>query len=177
MQLNNLVPLTASHPPLLPPWFAVRVRAKSEVLVGALLQSKGYEAFTPTYREQRTYSDRIRRIDAALFPGYVFCRFPPHEMLPIVSTPAVQKILTTGGVPAPITDAEIETVRRTAQAGGARPHPWLSIGQKVRIADGALSGIEGFLIAVKGHQRLVISADLLQRAISVELNDYRVVPV
>ena len=98
-------------------------------------------------------------------------------MLPIVSTPAVQKILTTGGVPAPITDAEIETVRRTAQAGGARPHPRLSIGQKVRIADGALSGIEGFLIAVKGHQRLVISADLLQRAISVELNDYRVVPV
>ena len=160
---------------LSPSWFALRVRTKSELLVNSLLQNKGYEAFTPTYLERRPYSDRIRKVDAALFPGYVFCRFQPADLWPVVNTPAVQKVLTVAGQPAVISDCEIEAVRRTAEAGNARPHPYLNIGQRVRVQTGALTGVEGLLISFKGSDRLVISAHLLQRALSVELDGHQVV--
>ena len=156
-------------------WFALRVRTKSETLVGELLKQKGFEVFAPTYIEERLYSDRIRKVEAALFPGYVFCRFAPTDLLPIVMTPAVQKVLTNDGRPTALEDRVIETLRRVSEDGRARPHPYLSVGQRVRVQRGALTGVEGILVAVKGKQRLVIAAELLQRAVSVELDTIHVV--
>ena len=69
-------------------WFALRVRSRSEIMVSQLLEAKGYPSYSPSYTTERPYSDRIKRVEAALFPGYVFCRFAPGEILPIVSTPA-----------------------------------------------------------------------------------------
>lgn len=158
-------------------WFALRVRTKSESLVGSLLAQKGFEIFTPTYTEERIYASRIRKVQAALFPGYVFCRFVPTDLLPIVTTPAVQKVLTNDGRPTPLADPLIETLRRVTEAGRAHPHPYVNIGQRVRIQHGALAGIEGILVALKGKDRLVIAADLLQRAVSVELDTVHVVPL
>jgi transcription antitermination factor NusG len=155
-------------------WFALRVRSRSEIAVSSLLTQKGFESYAPTYSDVRKYSDRTRNFQAPLFPGYVFCRFDPADRLTIVSTPAVQHILSTGGRLASIALEEIDSVRRAAAVSTARPHPYLSIGQKVRVQSGALCGVEGFLVSRKGGQRLVISADLLQRAISVELDSYQI---
>ena len=158
-------------------WFALRVRSRSEVAVGDLLGHKGFETYTPTYAEPRTYSDRTRSILAPLFPGYVFCRFDPADRLAIITTPAVQQILTSGGRLAALDVEEIESVRRAAAMISARPHPYLSIGQKVRVQSGALCGVEGFLVSRRSGHRLVISADLLQRAISVELDCHQIAAV
>ena len=158
-------------------WFALRVRTKSESFVGSLLQYKGYEAFTPTYCESRKYTDRTRKLQSPLFPGYVFCRFSQEDALSIVNTPSVQRILTNAGQPAPVSDDEIEAVRVTAASGSARPHAYLNVGQKVRVSSGPLAGVEGFLVSSEGRKRLVISTTLLQRAICVELDTDNVVPV
>jgi transcriptional antiterminator NusG len=188
------VPPILSFPPTLPSanslietsWFALRVRSKSETGVASLLGHKGYETFNPTYAESRKYSDRIRRLHRAIFPGYVFCRFHPDHTLPILSTAAVLKILTISGRPAAISEAEIENARRAATSASARPHPYLDVGQKVRVIAGPLMGVEGFLVALQGSKkalgdsgtpRLVISADLLQRSLSVEIDSFDVVPV
>ena len=155
-------------------WYALRVRSRSEVAVGSLLAQKGFEAYAPTYSDARKYSDRTRTFQAPLFPGYVFCRFNPADKLAIITTPAVQNILSSGGQFSALAEEEIDGVRRAAAVSSARPHPYLSIGQKVRVQSGALSGVEGFLVSRKGGQRLVISADLLQRAISVELDSSQI---
>jgi transcriptional antiterminator NusG len=158
-------------------WFALTVRTRSEVLVSSLLQNKGYETFSPTYLKRLRYSDRVKERVAALFPGYIFCRFQPTEILPIVNTPAVQKIVCYGSRPVSITDREIENLRRAAESGYAEPCPYMSAGEKVRVKFGALAGIEGLLVGLKGTQRLVISAELLHRAVSLEIDADQVVPV
>ncbi len=153
-------------------WYAVRVRSNSEALVSSFFEQKGLESFAPTYQLRRKYSDRMKRVDAALFPGYVFCRFNAYASLPVLSTSSVQRIVGFGDGPHPISDTEIETLRRAIAAGTQlTPTSWLSSGCRVRVRAGPLAGIEGYLITVKNHQhRLVICADLLQKAAAIEVN-------
>src|SRR5215472_6031390 len=141
-------------------------------MVPALLTAKGYEILAPVYRCRRKWSDRIKEIDAPLFPGYVFCRFDPDSpcTVPVVTTPGVLKILGFGGKPEPLDETEIESVRLAAQYGlSPRPCQYLSTGSRIRIARGPLSGIEGILTRTKNKELLVISVSMLQRSISVEI--------
>ena len=51
-------------------------------------------------------------------------------------------------------------------------------GQRVRITDGSLSGVEGILVHTKPNKGLlVLSVDLLQRSVAVEVDCTRVMPV
>ena len=58
----------------------------------------------------------------------------------------------------------------------AQPWPYLEAGDRVRIRAGALRGLEGILISVKGNQRLVLSVTLLRRSVAVELDSHSVEP-
>ena len=160
------------------PWFAVRVRSNHERVTQAHLRGRGYEEFTPTYRSERRWSDRTRKIDQALFPGYVFCRFDPEDRLPILTVPGVVGLVSFGKVPAPIPVGESERIRRMVQSGlSISPWPFLDVGQPVSIERGPLAGVEGVLAEVKGKGRLIVSINLLRRSVSAEVERNWVSPV
>ena len=152
-------------------WFAVRAARGREKVVASQLAYKGYEEFLPLYKSKRRWSDRIKQFELPLFPGYLFCRFDWNDRLPILMTPGVKLILGIGKTPAPVSDVEIEALRRVVASGAvAEPHEYLSVGQTVRIAEGALAGVEGILLKVKNSWRVVLSVELLRRSVSVELD-------
>lgn len=153
------------------PWFALQVRMRHEVAVSDHLQGKGYEWFLPLYKSRRRWSDRIKEIDAPLFPGYLFCRLNPLDRLPILKTPGVTQIVGYNHVPVPVDEQEIAAIR-TLVASRVPNYPcaYLEVGSKVRIDTGALRGLEGILTDVKGKQRLVLSITLLQRSVAVEID-------
>jgi transcription antitermination factor NusG len=53
-------------------------------------------------------------------------------------------------------------------------HPFLKIGQRVRIRSGALTGVEGILVSRSGESTLVISVDAIQRSMAVRIDGYDV---
>jgi transcription antitermination factor NusG len=55
-------------------------------------------------------------------------------------------------------------------------HPFLKIGQRVRIRSGALDGLEGILVSRNGDRTLVISVDAIQRSLAVRVEGYEVEP-
>jgi hypothetical protein len=59
----------------------------------------------------------------------------------------------------------------------SQPWPFVQIGQRVRIEHGPLCGLEGILLEVRGHHRLVLSVTLLQRSVAVQLEDAWVRPL
>jgi len=159
-------------------WFALRIRSKHEVMVATALHSKGYEEFLPLYRSRRRWSDRFKETHRPLFPGYVFCRFDVNRRLPILVTPAVMLIVGSGKTPLPVDDAEIATLQSIVKSGlKAQPWPFLQVGQRVRIDQGALEGIEGVLLGLRKPHRLVVSVTLLQRSVAVEIDDQWATPI
>src|SRR5579883_773680 len=159
------------------PWYALKVRAKCEASVEAALRSKSYSTFLPTYQECRQYSDRRKTVWVPLFPGYLFCRLDPDRRLPILQTPGVDFVLGNGK-PEAIPEEQIDAIERTVNSGfTARPWPYLKVGQRVVVEAGPLTGVEGFLLAEKGVDRLILSVSMLQRSVSVELDRTAIRPL
>lgn len=143
-----------------------------------LLSGKGYQTFLPTYKANRRSKGKNRELDLALFPGYVFCNFDPHKRLPILVTPGVISVVGQGRIPQPVDDREIEAIQKVVSSGvRAEPWPYLEIGQKIRIEQDSLNGLEGILVSFKGNHRIVVSVSLLRRSVALEIDRALVQPV
>jgi len=159
-------------------WNAVYTRHQHEKLVADNLSRDGFEVFLPTYTVIRRWSDRNKRLSLPLFPCYVFLRSCFEQRCRIFATPGIHSLVMFGGVPASITETEIEAIRR---AVGSRlrvePHPFLSCGDWVRIRSGPLTDLEGILVRKKGSYRLILSLDLLGKAVAVEVDALSIQPL
>lgn len=163
--------LTASQPAPAFPWYALKVRARSEPLIRTSLERKDLITFLPTYKQSRQYSDRTKKVDVPLFPGYLFCRLDVTRRLPILTTPGVDYILGSNGEPEAIPEDEIDAIERVIRSGAAvGPWPFLKTGSRVRVERGSFSGVDGILVSERGFDRLILSITMLQRSVSVEID-------
>ena len=60
--------------------------------------------------------------------------------------------------------------RRAGPNLRTEPWPFLRVGQRVAIESGSLAGLEGILQQVRKTCRLVVSVNLLQRSVAVEVD-------
>jgi transcription antitermination factor NusG len=158
-------------------WYALAVRYQYERQTERALQSKGLETLAPVYRSRRLWSDRIKEVDLPLFAGYVLCRFALTKRVPVLDTPGVMKIVGFGGAIVALEDREIAGIQRLLASNlPLEPWPYLKLGDRVRVEHGSMRGMEGTLLRTKDAARLVISVELLQRSIAVELDREAVVP-
>jgi transcription antitermination factor NusG len=152
------------------PWYAVKVRSRSEKLVDQVLKGKGFESYLPTYRSRRFWSDRTVELHEPLYPGYVFCRFEFDYRLPVLQSIGVVDIVMAGRAPLPVPQEDIVAIRRIVDSELiSTPWPFLDVGQRVEICKGPLRGLRGILLIQKRHYRLVVSIPLLQRSVKVEI--------
>ena len=159
-------------------WYALQVRTRREPAAAAILTGKGYETLLPTYEVRKVWADRIKTARATLFPGYVFCRFDVTKRLPILVTPGVISVVSQGRTPAPVDPLEMHAIEMLVKTGvAAEPWPYLEVGQRVRIENHCLEGLEGILTSFKGKSRLVVSVSLLRRSVALEIDRARVTPV
>jgi len=151
-------------------WYAIYTRHQHEKVVAQTLAGKGFEVFLPLYAGMRRWQDRIKQLSLPLFPGYVFLRTALDHRLPVLTTPGVHHFVPGGDRPVPISDAEIDSVRQLS-ANGTRvePHAFLRSGHRVRVKEGPLEGMEGILTRWKAGFRLVLSVELLQQSVAVEI--------
>jgi transcription antitermination factor NusG len=159
-------------------WFALRVKSNFERTTSTILSGKGYETYLPTYRQPRRWSDRTKVLELPLFPGYVFAQFDVERRLPILTTPGVVHIVPPRQAPIAVDEAELNSVRLIVNSGlPMGPYPFLRVGQQVVIRRGAMTGLEGILVQVKGIFRLVVSVTLMQRSVAVEIDRDWVSPI
>jgi hypothetical protein len=59
----------------------------------------------------------------------------------------------------------------------AEPHPYLTVGRRLRINFGPLAGLQGILLRKKGSYRFVLSVELIQRSIVVDVDGADILPV
>jgi hypothetical protein len=58
------------------------------------------------------------------------------------------------------------------------PYLWnVNLGERVRIVQGSLAGLEGILIRMKSSQRVLVSVPMLQRSIAVEIDTEWIIPI
>ena len=158
-------------------WYALHTRPRHEKIVTQRLEERGVTTFLPLLTQVHRWSDRKKKVELPLFSCYVFARFAPNrdERLRVLRVEGVFSLVGAQGEGAPIPIDQIEAIRNLMECGVSwASHPYLKIGQRVRIRSGALDGMEGILLSRNGDQSLVISIDAIQRSLSVRVEGYEV---
>lgn len=161
-----------------PGCYAVKVRSRMEGVISGALKQKGFDVLLPTYTDRRRYSDRVKSVSRALFPGYVFVRTEMRELLPLITTEGVSYIVKSGNAPHPLPQQEVAAIESLCRMTAAcSPCENFHVGQKVRIESGPLHGLEGILARIGNNERLVISISSIFSSVSVDLKDTAVTSV
>jgi transcription antitermination factor NusG len=161
-------------------WYAVHTRARHEKVVAQRLQEGGVTTFLPLVTEVRSWSDRKKSVEFPLFGCYVFVRLAPtsEQRLRVLKIDSVLNFVGIRGQGTPIPDLQIDAVRTLIEERLPwSTHPFLKIGQRVRIRSGALNGMEGVLVSRNGDRTLVLSVDAIQRSLAVRIEGYDVEPL
>src|ERR1017187_4705848 len=159
-------------------WYALHVRSRHEKSVFAQLNAKHQLAFLPLYTSKHRWADRWKAVSLPLFPGYVFCQLDIAYRTSVLATSGVIDIVRSGTVPAPIETAELEAIQAVVNSPlPTRPHAGLVEGERVVMTDGPLQGLAGVVIEVRKNPRLVLSVQLLQRSVLVEIKREWATPI
>lgn len=161
-------------------WYAVQTRARHEKVVASRLSEKGVTTFYPTITEVHRWSDRKKAVEVPLFSCYLFVKLAPsnEDRQKVLRMDSVLGFVGNPGWGTPIPCEQIDAVRILVNEQLPYScHPFLKLGQRVRIRNGALEGMEGILLSRKGERKLVISVDAMQRSLSVQIDGYDVEPV
>ena len=152
-------------------WYAAYVKHQHEKNAAHLLQRKGVEVFLPQQKVIHRWKDLNKTLYLPLFPGYLFFHSNLQDKLEIVGTPGIFYVLESAGRASAIPRHEIESIRRVTESGvQAHAHPFLASGDQVEICSGPLSGVIGMLTRCKNQYRVVLNVELLQRAVSIEVD-------
>jgi transcription antitermination factor NusG len=158
-------------------WYAVHTNSRHEKTVAQQMDGSRIPYFLPLYKSVRRWKDRKKQIELPLFPGYVFVHIALRDKLQVLKVPGVVQLISFNGRPTPLHDGEIETLRNgLARTHAAEPHPYLSVGKKVRVHSGPFAGVEGILIRRKEKFRVVLSIHLIQRSVAVEVDETEIEP-
>ena len=158
-------------------WYAVRTRSRHEKLAARELNAQGINVFLPLVSSVRQWSDRRTKLELPLFPGYAFVRvgYLTPDRVRVLRATGVVSFVGQNPVATWIPDEQIESIRTILLRGvPVKDHPFLNVGQRVRVKSGSLSGVEGILVGVKGSHTLVISVQPIQRSLCISLDDYEV---
>jgi transcription antitermination factor NusG len=153
-----------------PHWFVLFVRANQEKKTSLRLSSYEVEHFLPCYRSIRQWKDRRVALDMPLFPGYIFVRLPFLDRMKVLTLPNIVGLVGNKNSPSLVSEEEIDNIRRGIEFGKAAPHPLLTVGQRVEIISGSLSGMQGILLRAQNSTRVVISIAPIARSFAVEVD-------
>lgn len=158
-------------------WFALAVHTRSESTAAAELRARVDEVFLPVRVERRPWSDRVKRFEVPLFPGYLFVRTPMSAARRVDLLRCRHVVDLVGRLPgddrvaAAIPDHEVSALQVVVASEQALdPIERLVPGKHVLVASGPLRGAHGIVEqAPDGHRRLVVQVGLLGRGVRAVL--------
>jgi len=153
-----------------PRWYVAYTLPRHEKAVADRLVQQNVQSYLPLYPAVRFWNHRRIEVELPLFPGYVFIRMLLADRIRILSRPGIIRLVSFNGNPAVLPDEEVERLQSSLAIWKATPYPFLTAGKQVRIKSGPFAGLEGKILRRKGKIRLLVTLDLIQSAMLLELD-------
>jgi transcription antitermination factor NusG len=172
-------------------WHALAVHSRSEATAAKELRARlpaSDDVFFPVRVERRAWSDRVKRFEVPLFPGYLFVRtaLSAEKRVELLHAKGVLDVVGRYAradhagpsssarrvIARSIPDIEIEALRVVVASERALdPIERLVRGKHVVVASGALRGARGVVEeGPDGQRRLVLQIALLGRGVRTVLH-------
>ena len=159
-------------------WYCVKTRTRLEQTAKRGLQiDVGIEVFCPLLRFERARASGRIRVVEAMFPGYIFARFPYAELhRRVAATNGVSTVVSFGGIPSVVGESIIQELRSVIADGETVEIPSsIRVGGEVQVVEGPFKGIRAVVTQVMpARARVTVLLELLGMEREVEVNEQSV---
>jgi len=156
-------------------WFVARTRARQEKSVRDRLKEFGVETFLPTRVEVRQWHDRKKKVEISLIPNTIFIHEEKDKALSMANyegIPITYLIDYLTHKMMVIPDRQMQNFMFLLDVSDESMKIEDGIlyqkGDKIRVLKGPFAGLEGEMMRINGHDRVVVKLDGLI-ACSVEI--------
>jgi transcriptional antiterminator RfaH len=157
-------------------WWAIYTKPRQEKSLARDLLAYRVPFFLPLVRKRSIYRGRRIQSYLPLFAGYLFLFGSDEDRLRAIATNRISQLLIVHDSSTLVDD--LRSIHRLIQLGvplGVETR--LKPGGRVRVTSGPFMGLEGTIEACKSGYRLIVGVNLLQRGVSLELDDASVDPI
>jgi hypothetical protein len=157
-------------------WWALYTKARQEKALSRELLAYQLPFYLPLVKKTCIRRGKKAASFIPLFGGYVFLYGSEQQRVRSLTTNRVSRVLS---VPDPVGFVrDLRQVERLiASDAPLTVESRLAAGDRVRVRQGALLGLEGIVLTRRGTTRLLVSVDFLQQGASVEIEDYLLEPL
>lgn len=151
-------------------WYVMYTTSRSEKKVAERLKENGFEVYLPLVEELRQWSDRKKKVQKAMFNGYIFVKTKRNQLWECLQVPGAVKFIHFAGEHATVREEDLDIIKRVVETGvgvetdGSVIEP----GEKVKVIAGPLQHMSGeviekgnkdyFLIRIPGiYQNMLLS--------------------
>ena len=157
------------------PWYAVFCKPRQETVAEANLANQGFAVYLPRLTSPRRRAGRWVDTVEPLFPRYLFvaAELEAQSLAPIRSTKGVSGLVRFGDQPAVVPDNLIEALRRREDAATGLhvcARPLFAAGDRVKLLQGPLAGLEGVFAAETSDLRVIVLMEMLGRLNRLEVS-------
>jgi transcriptional antiterminator RfaH len=152
-------------------WWVVYTKARQEKSLSRDLFVMGIPFYLPLVKKTMVAKGRKRSSFVPLFSGYVFLFATEAERIKSLTTNRISRILNVNDPLQLVHDLE-QLRRLIASDAPLTLERHLAPGDRVRVKQGSLLGMEGTVLVRRGVTRLLVSVNFLQQGASVEVDDY-----
>jgi transcription antitermination factor NusG len=151
-------------------WWVFYTKARQEKSLSRELFTWQIPFYLPLVKNVLVSKGRRRTSFVPLFSGYIFLFASETERVRSLTTNRVSKTLTVDDSEQLIRDL-CQLQRLIASDVPLNLESRLESGNRVRVKQGPLMGIEGTVLTRRGLSRLLVSINFLQQGASVEVED------
>ena len=143
-------------------WYAIYTKSRSEKKVTERLSDAGIEAYCPLIKTLRQWSDRKKKVQLPMFPGYVFVCVSEIERTLVLQDFGVLNFVFWLGKPAVIRENEIAAIREIAENGEEIniSSEAFEVGRMVKIPEGPFKGMTGTVDKLDKRKVIVLVEQL-----------------
>lgn len=153
-------------------WYALYTKSRAEKRVFKQLTTIGIDAYLPLKRELRQWSDRKKWIESPVISSYVFIHIEPEDYHRVFEVPGVVSYVSYKGKAVAIPPQQIEAMRLAIEnkMNFSVETDSIQKGQIVTITSGALKGVTGKVLEVKGEQKLYLEISKIGYTLVINLD-------
>jgi transcription antitermination factor NusG len=152
-------------------WFVLYTRPQMERKVVHELYHRSIDCYLPLTYENRQWSDRVKNVEVVVFPNYIFVHTHPKQIYNALDIRGAVRYLQSDGKPATLKQSAIESIKKlvefSPQAVAGRSY---KTGDKVKIVDGPLTELTGYITNCKGNRRFYVELPILSQTLSIEIS-------
>ncbi|WP_143960507.1 UpxY family transcription antiterminator [Litoribacter populi] len=152
-------------------WYVMYTAPRAEKKVTQRLEENGLEVFLPMIEEIRQWSDRKKKVQRALFNGYIFVKTTRDKLWESLQVQGAVKFVHFAGNHATVRDQEIDAIKRLLETGVAVEvdSSEIETGEKVKILGGPMQGFEGECVQRGNKDYFIIRIPTIHQNVMVSI--------